>query len=198
MRARSTSLANARRRGLSLMELVLVVSVLGVLAALLIPALGSSTENAKQTITAHSLRQLRVAIVDHYYRDQANHLPMPVVSGRMAHPQLVFLYVNPVTGTTVTNFDPQTALGWRGPYLHSAVQQGRYRLHPSLNFTNLYGEEGDLTPLDAWGSPIVVQQVLVGGVYSATNLQTARLVSAGPDGKLDTDDDVVLPLGVTP
>ncbi len=49
-------------RGFTLVELLIVITVLGLLAALLMPALGMAMETANRTACAHNLRQIALAL----------------------------------------------------------------------------------------------------------------------------------------
>lgn len=186
------------RAAFTLAELLVTVLIIAVLGAIIVPQLTNRARGASQTVTSVSLRRLRQIIVEQYRDDMFERLPYPQDSSRAAHPQLVYLYSNPADfaaglGTT-WNYDPVTMRGWSGPYVSEA---GGYVLNAqsiARGFTNRYGEHGDLAPLDGWGNPIVLQQpVVVGGVASPTSLIAARLVSAGPNGVLDTPPDVLQP-----
>ena len=50
-----------RQKGFTLIELLVVVAVLGILAALLLPALGRSKEQAHRTVCGNNLKQLSTA-----------------------------------------------------------------------------------------------------------------------------------------
>jgi len=54
-----------RRPGLTLIELVVVVSIIGLLIALLLPAVQSSREAARRTMCANQLRQVDEAVLRH-------------------------------------------------------------------------------------------------------------------------------------
>lgn len=194
---------------MTLLELALVVSTLALLAVVTLPNLSQTADNAAHTITRDGLGQVRSAILDAYYHDAYECLPYPVASGRETHPQLTYLFVSPLTHTTLPAYDAVTRRGWRGPYLRGAG--AKYQVDVARGFTRLYGEAGDPTPVDGWGRPIVLQQpVLDGTAASAKDLRFARLVSAGPNGVLDTPvtaleptlaqrgDDVWLSLGGSP
>jgi prepilin-type processing-associated H-X9-DG protein len=64
----------ARRRGFSLVDLLIVVSMIGVLVGLLLPALQSGREAARRTNCASNLRQLGIAL--HLFVS-ANHGKLP-------------------------------------------------------------------------------------------------------------------------
>ena len=72
-----------RRRGLSLTELVVVLAILAVLAALLFPAVQSARESARRTQCSNNLRQFAIAI--HQYEAQQKVLPPANNNGWSAH-----------------------------------------------------------------------------------------------------------------
>ncbi|MEM8550610.1 MAG: hypothetical protein AAGF10_07445, partial [Verrucomicrobiota bacterium] len=51
-------------------------------------------------------------------------------------------------------------------------------------------------PLDGWGNPIVIQLPEVASGLTDAELESVRLVSAGPDGVIDTPTDTLLPTAV--
>ncbi|MEL6107307.1 MAG: prepilin-type N-terminal cleavage/methylation domain-containing protein [Planctomycetota bacterium] len=184
-------------RGMTLFELLLVLSVLGVVGVLAVPALSRRGEQASVETTMQSMVQLRQAIMGEFRDDMFESLPFPVDPARLAHPQLKFLYDNPdayleadpdsVEFTKRWSYDPLTGRGWSGPYIdHGMSVPARYQVNTN-GFTREYGEDGDPAPVDGWGRPIVLQQPVPAGVaFSSTSVNYARLVSAGPDGILQT------------
>jgi prepilin-type N-terminal cleavage/methylation domain-containing protein/prepilin-type processing-associated H-X9-DG protein len=62
-----------RRTGVTLMELLLVIGILGILAALLVPAIQRARETANRTACLNNLKQLGLAL--HAYHDSAAVLP---------------------------------------------------------------------------------------------------------------------------
>jgi prepilin-type N-terminal cleavage/methylation domain-containing protein/prepilin-type processing-associated H-X9-DG protein len=64
----------ARKRGFTLVELLVVVGIVAVLISLLLPALGRARENARRTACASNLRQLATAFVM-YFGDNRQRYP---------------------------------------------------------------------------------------------------------------------------
>jgi prepilin-type N-terminal cleavage/methylation domain-containing protein len=240
------------RRGLTLLELVMVVSILAILTALIVPGMGEQQEETRRVAARVTLQGLRDEIANRYMQDMG-HTVNPLITGKAALPQpnrtldasgristtqidgstaglvpqLHFLFVNPNqydgAATTkyvgVPDFDPNVKIGWNGPYVlqKSSVYPNpnnvRFSSDPtntgtwsSYGFTSLYGQPGDYTINDPWGSPIVtiIYQTTHGGVP----LYSAYLVSAGPnrrldnsswtfnsDGTLNTGDDLTMKIG---
>jgi prepilin-type N-terminal cleavage/methylation domain-containing protein len=62
-----------RRRGLTLLEVLAVVAIVGVLIALLLPAIQSAREAARRIRCGHNLKQ--IALACHVYHDQVGSFP---------------------------------------------------------------------------------------------------------------------------
>ena len=65
---------NSQRKGFSLIELVIVIVILGIIAAIAIPRIGSGSKNAGESALTANLASLRNAI-DWYYSDHHNSYP---------------------------------------------------------------------------------------------------------------------------
>lgn len=101
-----------RNAGFTLIELVIVIVVLGVMAAVAIPVIGTILESSKEAATKEEMQRLARAVAgadtgsDRGYEGDVGRLP-----GTLAD-----LAVKPAS---VPAWDPFTHVGWNGPYVDS-------------------------------------------------------------------------------
>ncbi len=105
--------------GFTLIELVIVMVVLAIVAAVAIPRMGDVAENSKVTTTKEEMRRLKVAIVGDPSLSTAGKLTNRGYSGDVgALPTaLIDLTTKP---SSVSVYNKFTRLGWNGPYVDSA------------------------------------------------------------------------------
>jgi len=131
-----------RRAGLTLLELVMVVSILAILTALVVPGMSDQSEETRKTVARATMQEVRDIIANRYMENMGE-LPQPMLTGTVTDgtritttlqvtgtsatglPQMQFLFVNPrqydASSATpymaIGDFDQQSRIGWNGPYM---------------------------------------------------------------------------------
>ncbi len=133
-------LFNARQRAFTLIELLLVLVILGILAAIVVPKFSGRTEQAKLVAAQSQISTFGTALdsfeVDTGYYPKGKNGLYDLVQA------------------------PRDAQNWRGPYLKSQI------------------------PMDPWGRPYVYE------CPGKHNPSSYDLMSLGPDGRANSEDDV--------
>ncbi|MBC8354847.1 MAG: DUF1559 domain-containing protein [Planctomycetes bacterium] len=151
-----------RRRGFTLVELLVVIAIIGILVALLLPAVQAAREAARRMSCGNNLKQIALAI--HNYHDTYKVFP-PIRGG-----QLVGGGTQPF-GSTVTSYPGcpgwfnSTAWSWRALILPYMEQQP---LYDRINFdvirdTTCYSSQ------PAWTGPTDPNQVRISGYECPTD-----------------------------
>jgi prepilin-type N-terminal cleavage/methylation domain-containing protein len=207
--------APSHDKGLTLIELVIVLTILVALGGLIVPIFGNLGQQAREEATKATLARVAEAIdgpggygeTMRYARDpggadgaddligEGSGLPWPsdadIAGGRVNHPQLAFLFKEP---TGLAAYDPVSRIGWRGDWL-STTTATPYQIEGT--FTDTFGEEGavpaDLAPIDGWGNPVVIQLPDSSTGTLEQRVQAVRLISAGPNGEIETPANVLTP-----
>lgn len=115
-------MARNRQNGFSLVEILIVVVILGILAAIIVPQFGSASEDARYTSTIDNLQDLR-QVID-LYRNQ-HHGQLPGVSG--ASPDIVFAEQLTLPTNAAGNRSPNSDQGFGdpnfplGPYIPNVI-----------------------------------------------------------------------------
>lgn len=162
-----------RRSGLTLLELVVVLTVLVALAALIVPVLTGTSETAQATVTQSNMRQIADVLV----RYRTDNGTLPRLGGLSTEPvRLRYLFEDPYGGARL--YDPVSKTGWNGPYV--AIPNSANTYQTINDFTVEFGTVGEPYYPDLWNSPLVV----VTRPHASGTSWITWLQSAGQDGKL--------------
>ena len=111
--------------GFTLIELVIIIVVLGIVAAVAVPRMGSLTENSKISVTREEMRLIKEAIVGNPKLISGGEYIDRGFLGDVGYPpsSLVDLVKKP---DSIPAYDKFSRTGWNGPYLDSTENKYLY------------------------------------------------------------------------
>jgi prepilin-type N-terminal cleavage/methylation domain-containing protein len=111
--------------GFTLIELVIIIIILGIVAAVAIPRFGTLSEQARIDATREEMRRIKTAIVGDSRLVSGGEYINRGFEGDVGFPpeNLIDLVRRP---DSILTYDVFTRIGWNGPYLDSTGQNYLY------------------------------------------------------------------------
>jgi prepilin-type N-terminal cleavage/methylation domain-containing protein len=106
-------------RGFTIIELVMVIVVLGIVAAIAIPRMGGLSESSRINATKSEILMLKKAIVGNSSVAVGGQYIDVGFEGNIGHPPASLVELG-IKSDSLPTYDKFTRLGWNGPYVDTA------------------------------------------------------------------------------
>ncbi len=140
-----------KQNGFTLIELVIIIVVLGIIAAVAVPKMGNMTDGSKISATKSEMMMLKKAIIGNPQAVAGGRYVNVGFEGDIGHPPVALIELT-VKPDSVLAYNKFTRRGWNGPYVDNS---------------------GDEYLTDAWGTNYIYDRpnrllISIGGADSIT------------------------------
>lgn len=163
-----------RPRGFTLVELLVVIAIIGILIALLLPAVQAAREAARRTQCSNNLKQIGLAL--HNYHDTFKAFPYGVKCGNRVSSNCLRTGIN--WKTSILSFLEQTAV-FNELNFETGMFAPGWTGNPVLN--GLVSPEGYLCPSSNWHPLNDLDRGASGSTVSAMKHEYSGIAGAYPD-----------------
>ncbi len=130
--------SGCRKTGFTLIELIAIIIVLGILAAVAIPKLSTVTDSSKISATRSELQALKRAIVGNPQLTAGGKYTDPGFEGDVGHPPAALSELG-IKPDSISAYNQFTRIGWNGPYVDTA---GGAYLSDAWGVAYVYSQSG--------------------------------------------------------